>query len=280
MTYIPNSGSGSIADGAITTAKLGGDITAAGKALLNAADVTAQWATLGMGTAAAQSATAFAAASHTHATADVTGLDTALSGKATAGGVGSCGVTMSSARVLGRSSNGTGVIEELTVGAGLSMVGGALISTVVGGDAWTHVVLGSDFATSSASAVDVTGLAFTPLLSTRYEVEGVFFLRTATATVGPRPGVAWPTGLSDGVAYLQTTSAAATNVLQNGNSTAAVLAPVGGLPNTTASFPGFLRGAFVTGLVPSGTFKVQLASETAGTTVTMKAGSFLRYRTY
>jgi hypothetical protein len=34
----------------------------------------------------------------------------------------------------------------------------------------------------------------------------------------------------------------------------------------------------VAGASPSGTVKVQLASETAGTTVTIKAGSYLRYR--
>ena len=32
------------------------------------------------------------------------------------------------------------------------------------------------------------------------------------------------------------------------------------------------------GASPSGAFKIQLASETAGTTVTMKAGSWLAYR--
>ena len=36
----------------------------------------------------------------------------------------------------------------------------------------------------------------------------------------------------------------------------------------------------VAGASPSGTFRVQLASETAGTNVIMKAGSFIRYRTY
>lgn len=60
MSYNPNAG-GSVADGSITTAKLGGDITTAGKNLLDDADAAAQRTTLGA-----------AAASHTHAAADIT----------------------------------------------------------------------------------------------------------------------------------------------------------------------------------------------------------------
>jgi hypothetical protein len=148
-----------------------------------------------------------------------------------------------------------------------------------GSDPWTYVRLTSDFSTSSATAVDVTGLNFTPAANQRYEIEVALMVRTATATVGPRPGCAWPTGATDGVAWLQVTSASGTNVVQNGNINQAVLAPVGGLPNATASFPASIKGLLVMGASPSGTFRVQLASETAGTVVTIKAGSFLRYRT-
>ena len=153
-------------------------------------------------------------------------------------------------------------------------------ATVSGGsDPWTYVKLSSDFTTTSATAVDVTGLAFTPAASQTYVVEGQFLMRTATATVGPRPGVAWPTNCTDGVADIQCTSSATANVFANGNITAAVLGPVGGLPNTTASFPGKLQATFIAASNVSGTFKAQLASETAGTTVTMKTGSWIRYRT-
>lgn len=49
--------------GVINLAKLGGDITAAGKALLDDADATAQRTTLGLGTAATSASSAFAASS-------------------------------------------------------------------------------------------------------------------------------------------------------------------------------------------------------------------------
>lgn len=148
-----------------------------------------------------------------------------------------------------------------------------------GSEPWTYLRLANDFTTTSATAVDVTGLGFAPAANERYEFVGRLMVRTATATVGPRPGIAWPTGLSDGVAFIQQTSSATANVFANGNISAAVLAPVGGLPTTTGSWPALIEGQAMVGASPSGNIRVQLASETAGTTVTMKAGSFLKYRT-
>lgn len=149
-----------------------------------------------------------------------------------------------------------------------------------GSDPWTYVRLISDFVTSSATAVDVTGMSFTPAANLRYEISGIFLLRTATTTVGPRTGVAWPTGMADGVVVLRVESAAGTQVVAQGNINAAVLVPVGGLPTNTQSYPGELRGMLLAGATPSSTFRIQLASETAGTNVTIKAGSFIRYRTF
>lgn len=156
----------------------------------------------------------------------------------------------------------------------------SLLSGGGGSDPWTIVRLASDFPTTSATAVNVTGLSFTPTANKNYIVEATLLTRTATATVGPRPGCSWPTGCTDGVVTIQQTSSATANVFANGNISAAVLIPVGGVPTTTGSWPAFLWGQFTTGLTPSGNFQIQLASETAGTQVTIKAGSFLRYREY
>lgn len=147
-----------------------------------------------------------------------------------------------------------------------------------GSDPWVSVKLTQDFSTSSSTGVEVTGLNFTPQANQTYMFEAMLFTRTATATVGPRPGVAWPLGLVDGIAMVQQTSSATANVVANGNMNATVLAPVGGLPNTTQSFPAYIWGSFVTGATPSSTLRVFLASETSGTNVTVKAGSYIRYR--
>lgn len=144
-------------------------------------------------------------------------------------------------------------------------------------DPWTYVRLASDFVTSSATAVDI-GMAFTPAASKRYEFEARLRLRTATATVGPRPGIAWPTGFIDGGGEIRVPVSVSAQAIQFGNPNAAILAPVGGLPNTTQSWPGYIGGEIEMGASPSGTVKLQLASETAGTNVTCKAGSWLRYR--
>jgi hypothetical protein len=147
-----------------------------------------------------------------------------------------------------------------------------------GSDPWTYVKLAADFTTSSATAVDITGLAFSPAANTQYEFEATLLLRTATTTVGPRPGLAWTTGLSDGVATIETPSSGTAQTLVIGNISATLLAAVGGLPTTTGSFQAKISGTLLAGASPSGTTKLQLASETAATNVTAKAGSFIKYR--
>ena len=149
-----------------------------------------------------------------------------------------------------------------------------------GSDPWTYLTLAADFTTSSATAVDVTGLAFTPAANLRYEFEVSLRTRTATATVGPRPGLAWATGLSDGAATIKQPSSATAELTTNGNISAAMLCAVGGVPTTTGSWRATICGDVTAGAAPSGTIRVQLASETAGTVVTIKAGSYLKYRTY
>ena len=187
------------------------------------------------------------------------------------------------ARLLGRSAGSSGDAQEITVGSGLTLSGGSL--TASGADPWTYLTVngGADFTTSSATAVDVTGLSFTPSANTKYEFECKLAIRSpTTATVNPRVGFAWSTGLSDGVALITESQAATgTPLYAAGNPNAALLIAVGGLPNTTQSWPVIIQASVEAGASPSGTTRVQLASETAATNVTIKAvGSRCRYRTY
>lgn len=85
--------------------------------------------------------------------------------------------------------------------------------------------------------------------------------------------------MTDGVADLNMPTSATAQVLVFGNVNAAMLAAVGGLPNTTQSYPSRICGTLVAGASPSGTLRVQLASETAGTSVSVQAGSYLKYKT-
>lgn len=87
--------------GAVTLAAADiADSTAAGRAIMTAADAAAQRTAMG------------AAAS---------------------GAIGSSNLTMSAARLLGRSTAGTGAPEEITVGSGLTLSGGALTASGGGG---------------------------------------------------------------------------------------------------------------------------------------------------
>lgn len=147
-----------------------------------------------------------------------------------------------------------------------------------GSDPWTYLKLASDFTTSLATAQDVTGLAFTPAANQSYEFEAMLMLRTATATVQPRIGLAFATGLTDGVASAFLSQSATAQLTAFGNINAALLMAVGGLANNTQSWPGGIRGLIRAGASPSGNVKVQLASETAGTVVRVVSGSFLKYR--
>lgn len=206
---------------------------------------------------------------HSHTIANVTGLQGALDGKQAAGSY-EVGGAVAAHEVA---SNPHPVyLTQAEADALYQAAGGG-----GGADPWTYAKLANDFTTSSATAVDA-GLAFTPAANKQYEFEALLLLRTATATVGPRPGLAWPTGGTDGAADVYTPSSATAQTMVFGNIAGAMLAAVGGLPNTTQSYPARIAGTFRAGASPSGTIRVQLASETAGTVVTLKAGSFLKYR--
>jgi len=53
--------------------------------------------------------------------------------KATAGAIGSSGLTMATARLLGRTTATTGAVEEISIGANLTLTGGVLAATGGGG---------------------------------------------------------------------------------------------------------------------------------------------------
>lgn len=223
----------------------------------------------------------YAPVSHSHVIADVTGLQTTLDGKQASGSYSLTSHNHDGTYATA-AHNHSGVYEPVISAGNTGQYwrGDKTWQTLPGGaDPWAYIKLANDFTTNSASAVDVTGMAFTPVANTDYEFEAHLMCRTATATVGPRAGLAWPTGGSDGAASIYTPSSGTAETMVHGNINAALLAAVGGLPNTTLSYGAKVLGIFRAGASPSGTVRLQLASETAGTNVTIKAGSFLKYRT-
>ena len=152
--------------------------------------------------------------------------------------------------------------------------------TVLTNGGWNEVVLGSDFTISTTSNNNVTGLAFTPVANKRYIVKGMFLLRTATATVGARPGVAYPTGLTDAAHRINAPNSNTAEAQRHQGAISTANAASTGLPTTTDSYLSELDGILIVGGSPAGDFQITLASETAATNVTMKAGSILMYREY
>lgn len=146
-------------------------------------------------------------------------------------------------------------------------------------DKWSYIKLASDFTTSSGTVVDVTGMAFTPAANLTYIIESQQLMRAANASIAPRVGVDWPSGSSDGAIEIKSGTGATGRVIAYGNPSAAVLCANTSVGDTTGSWMSNFFATLVMGASPSGTFKMQLASETAGTNVTLKAGSWMRYRT-
>ena len=213
----------------------------------------------------------------------ITGLQTALDGKQAAGSYAAASHTHTASDVTDFTEASQDVVGAMVTAAGGSYddTAGTIALPGGGSDPWTYVKLASDFVTSSSTAVDVTGMTFTPAANTDYEVEWVLLVSTATTTVGPRPGASWGTGYQYGAIDMYTTSSATAETQQHVSMTTVAgtaLAAVGGLPVANRVYGSGARAIFRTGATPTA-FKLQLASETAATNVTAKAGSFLKYRT-
>ncbi len=71
-------------------------------------------------------------------------------------------LTMSSARILGRSTSGDGVVEEITVGSGLSLIAGSLTATGGGGVAGVSTFNTRSGAVTLTSGDVTTALTYTP----------------------------------------------------------------------------------------------------------------------
>ena len=163
----------------------------------------------------------------------------------------------------------------------------AYVDGLGGGTDDTYVSLSGDFTTSSTSAVDITGLSFTPDADTDYIIMIKLLVQTNNDTYGASCGVEWPTGLDDGscALYLIDSSAIADISLTstqwlNIPTTLDTTTAYGECPNAAESFLCYGVALLMAGATPSGDFKLQCRAENVAQTLTIKAGSFIRYEAY
>ncbi|CAB4140207.1 hypothetical protein UFOVP669_15 [uncultured Caudovirales phage] len=97
---------------------------------------------------------------------------------AASGAVGSSGITMSTARLLGRTTASTGAVEEISVGAGLSLVGGSLSAAILRGyiDGLTMSTAGASTTMTIAAgqATDSTNAALITLAASINKTTGAW----------------------------------------------------------------------------------------------------------
>lgn len=145
---------------------------------------------------------------------------------------------------------------------------------------WTYLRVNADVVNSTTTPADV--LTFTPEPNAQYVIEGLLLVRSATgggaAGVAPQPCITWPTNVGDGVYYVQQAGSSSSTVPRYGNTSANFTSGVADIIDNTGSWPVFMCCTFITPANVSGDWKLQVRSESAGTAVTVRAGSYLRYR--
>lgn len=293
VTAPAGSNTTTIATGAVSTSKLGGDITTAGKALLDDIDAAAQRTTLGLGTLATQSGTFSGTSSGTN-TGDQT---ITLTGDVTGSGTGSFAATiandavtnaklanMATTTIKGRVSAGTGDPEDLSASQARTVLGlgTAALNNTGDFDPAANTVRGrlaSDFTTNSATFVDVaaSGVNFEVTLEANSTYWFYFYGIYQSANAGTGVGLSFTFSNSPTVISLFTTRVASTAQAGTVTVPSLITASDGGniansVTDINTNLPNFSRGLIVTGANAS-VVRCRIARGGAANNVTLRAGS-------
>lgn len=182
------------AGGIATDVAMSGDAALANTGALTLAAVNANAGSFGSATVASIFTvnakgliTAASSATITPAWGSVTGTPTTVGGygitdAALNGAVGSSGLTMNTARMMGRTTAGVGAVEEISIGAGLSLTAGTLAATGSGGTVTTVSV-----ASLNGFAGTVANATTTPAITISTSITGLLkgnATAISAATVG------------------------------------------------------------------------------------------------
>lgn len=192
--------------------------------------------------------------------------------------IGVVGATATARKVLLSQANATSIWSTETYAAPGANVGSALVGDgtnwISNQSGWMLTkVSGSDFTTTSTSLVDITGLGFSAVASTNYEIEVYLYLNSSSSP-GVNLGIN-STGTSPVVVWSGTaTNGANTGISMAVNSNNATT----GLSVVAVNGDGF---AHINGIIHSGTgtptISVRIDKQTSGT-AKVYIGSKLLYR--
>lgn len=157
------------------------------------------------------------ALTHTEVDDNFSNLKTTADAAAVAGAVGSSGVTMSSGKLLGRTTAGTGAIQEITAGSGLALSAGQLEVNFAG------YLTTADAASTYQPISSMSAYLTTSTAASTYQTQAGMssYLTTATAasTYQPISGMSsYLTTADAGTTYLTQANAASTYQTQSGMS--------------------------------------------------------------
>jgi len=124
---------------------------------------------------------------------------------------------------------------------------------------WTWLELGVDFSTISETP-DASPLAFTPIGSKSYTVEGHLLLETSDNSLGPVLTISFPTDISRGIVSLKAATSSSSEVMYHGIATDPASLAVSPMAANTP-LPAFVQVSFTTGASPSGDFAISLSQE-------------------
>ena len=221
--------SASTITGLATVATTGAYADLTGKPTIPAA---ADAAPLALGAAAAiGTSTDYAREDHVHARPSASDIGAAASGAITGSGL-----TMATARLLGRTTASTGAVGEISVGSGLSLSGGTLSATGGGGGGLTHFVESESTASPNAT-VPVDALTATDASYTNIDVAIVAKGTGATLAQVPDGTAAGGDKRGQYATDLQKSRSSASNVASGSYSTI-----LGGANNTASSSYSFVGG--------------------------------------
>jgi hypothetical protein len=124
---------------------------------------------------------------------------------------------------------------------------------------WTWMELNADFISLSPIA-SASPLAFTPLPSKNYCVEGHVLLETTDNSTGPVLSIEFPTDVTKGLVSLKAATSASTETVYHGVATSPAELAVSPMAANTP-LPAWIQVYFTTGVSPVGDFSVSLATE-------------------